>query len=81
MSNTNPCDSELLTIDEAASLMRIKPATVRDWIWKKKIAYVKFSGRVFIRRSDVEALIQAGTVPAMISRAEKGPSGSAEESR
>jgi len=81
MSNTIPCDSELLTICEAASLLRIKPATVRDWIWKKKIAYVKFSGRVFIRRSDVDALIQASIVPATTSRTEKAPSGSAEDNR
>lgn len=61
---TIPCDSELLTIDEAASLMRLKSSTLRDWVWKRKIPYVKFSGRVFIRRSDIEELIRTSLVPA-----------------
>jgi excisionase family DNA binding protein len=48
--------TDLLTVPEAAQLLRLKPITLRDWICKKRIAYVKFSGRVFLRRTDIGAL-------------------------
>jgi excisionase family DNA binding protein len=54
----------LLTVDEAAQIIRHRPSTVRAWILKKKIPYIKLARRVFIRRSDIEALIQASVVPA-----------------
>jgi excisionase family DNA binding protein len=70
MNEKNPRDADLLTVNEAASSLRLKPSTVRDWIWKKKISYVKFSGRVFIRRSDIDALIQTSIVSAGIATGE-----------
>lgn len=56
--------SELLTVTEAAALLRLQPSTVRSWILKRRIAFVKLGSRVFLRRSDCEALISAGFVPA-----------------
>ena len=55
---------DLLTIGEAASLLRLKPSTIRAWILRRKLAYVKVGRLVRIRRSDVEALITASIVPA-----------------
>jgi excisionase family DNA binding protein len=57
-------ESGLLTVAETASLLRHKPSTIRAWILRRKIPYVKLSRRVFIRRSDAEALITASLVPA-----------------
>lgn len=54
----------LLTVTEAADILRLKPSTVRAWVLHRKIAYVKLGGRVFIRRVDCEALIAASLVPA-----------------
>jgi excisionase family DNA binding protein len=62
-------DSDLLAIEEAAKFLHIKPATVRAWILARKIPYVKLGGRVFLRKSDLEALINASVVPA---KAEQG---------
>ena len=55
---------ELLTIPEAAALLRLKPSTVRAWLLKRRIAYVKLGRRVFLRRADVEELIAQSVVPA-----------------
>jgi excisionase family DNA binding protein len=57
-------DTELLTVNEAADLLRLRPSTVRAWTHHRRIPYVKFSRRVFLRRSDVEQLIKNGLVPA-----------------
>ena len=60
--------SELLTIAEAGAVLRLQPSTVRSWILKRRIPYVKLGGRVFLRRSDCEALIAASIVPAREDR-------------
>jgi excisionase family DNA binding protein len=56
--------SELLTIPEAASLLRLRPSTLRAWRQQARIPVVKLGGRVFIRKSDAEALIARSVVPA-----------------
>ncbi len=55
---------DLLTIPEAASLLRLKPSTVRAWILRRKLAYCKVGRLVRIRKFDVDALIAASVVPA-----------------
>lgn len=64
-SNGRPAMDDLLTIPEAAGLLRLKPSTLRDWISprKRKLPYYKIGGLVRIRRSDVEAVIAASLVP------------------
>ena len=56
--------SELLTIDECSRLIRLRPSTLREWLTRKRLSYVKLGRRVFIRRSDIEALISASVVSA-----------------
>jgi excisionase family DNA binding protein len=63
-----PVNESLLTVCEAAGILRLKPSTVRAWILHRKIAHVKLGSRVFIRRSDCEALIAASLVPAREDR-------------
>jgi excisionase family DNA binding protein len=64
----NPDEScELLTLPEAAERLRLKPSTLRAWILKRRIAFVKLGGRVFIRRTDVEALISRSLIPAELT--------------
>jgi excisionase family DNA binding protein len=58
-------DSELLTVPEAAALLRLKVSTIRAWVCQKRIPYVKLGGRlVRIRRSDADALVSASVVEA-----------------
>ena len=60
-------ESGLLTVAEAAQLLRLKPSTIRDWILKRRIPFVKISRRVFLRRADIEGLIASSVVPATCS--------------
>ncbi len=57
-------DSGLLTLAEAAALLRLRVSTLRAWVLRRRIPYVKVGRLVRIRRSDVEALIEASMVPA-----------------
>ena len=55
---------ELLTLPEAAERLRLKVSTLRDWVLRRRIPYVKVGRLVRVRRSDVEALISKSLVPA-----------------
>jgi excisionase family DNA binding protein len=55
--------SDLLDVEEAAAFLHVKTCTVRDWVLKKKIAYIKLGRRVFLRRPDLEKLIADSVVP------------------
>jgi excisionase family DNA binding protein len=63
--------SELVTVPEAADLLRLKPSTVRDWILKRRIPFVKLGGRVFLQRSNLELLIAESLVPADPSQVQR----------
>ena len=54
----------LLTIPEASERLGLKPATVRFWIWTRKIEHVHVGRAVRIREDTVQRIIERGTVPA-----------------
>jgi excisionase family DNA binding protein len=54
----------LLTIPEAALYVRHTISTIRAWRLQRRIPFVKFSGRVFVRQADLDALIEGHIVPA-----------------
>jgi excisionase family DNA binding protein len=56
-------DSDLLTVPEAAALLRLKPSTIRAWTCQRRIPFVKVGRLVRIRRSDLESLITGSVVP------------------
>src|SRR5438445_4224175 len=60
----NSVESELLTVPEAATFLRLKAATIRAWILHRRIPHVKLGRRVYLRRSDLKALIAASIVSA-----------------
>jgi excisionase family DNA binding protein len=55
---------ELLTVDEASEVLRLKPSTVRSWVLKRRVPFIKLGSRVFLRLGDLHALIEAGFKPA-----------------
>ena len=61
---------ELLTILEAAALLRLRPSTLRAWLLRRKIPYCKVGRLVRIRRPDLERLIADSVVPACPAAAE-----------
>jgi excisionase family DNA binding protein len=56
-------DPALLTIAEASAILRLKPSTLRAWVLRRRISYVKVGRLVRLRRADVEALIVSSLVP------------------
>jgi excisionase family DNA binding protein len=55
---------ELLTVPEAAALLRIKVSTLRAWVNQRKIKFAKIGRLVRLRRSDIEAFIASRVVVA-----------------
>jgi excisionase family DNA binding protein len=53
---------DLLTIPEAADLLRCKPSTVRAWLTQSRLSRVKVGRLTRILRQDLEAFIRAGRV-------------------
>jgi excisionase family DNA binding protein len=54
----------LLTVPETATFLRLKVSTIRAWVLKRRIPFVKLGGRVFVRKADVQELIEVSVVPA-----------------
>ena len=59
-------ENDLLTVPEAAALLRLKPSTIRAWTGQRRIPFVKVGRLVRIRRSDLESLITRSVVPIRI---------------
>jgi excisionase family DNA binding protein len=55
---------ELLNAPEAANILRLQPSTIRAWILKRKLNHLKLGGRVLLRRSDLQDLLDRCLVPA-----------------
>jgi len=53
---------DLLTIPEAAILLRVKPSTIRAWLTQSKLPRIKLGRLTRILRQDCEALVRAGRV-------------------
>src|ERR1017187_1976622 len=58
----NPETQDLLTVPESALFLRLRPSTIRAWILRRRVPYVKLGGRVCLRRADLEALIDQSVV-------------------
>jgi excisionase family DNA binding protein len=54
----------LLTLPEAAAVLRLKVSTLRAWLLRRRIPYCKVGRLVRIRRADVDSLVAASVVPA-----------------
>ena len=54
----------LLTLQEAADRLGLKLATVRFWVWQRKIETVRIGRAVRVREECVRQLIEKGTLPA-----------------
>ena len=54
----------LLTLPEAAERLGLKVATLRFWVWQRKIEFVRVGRAVRVSEAVVKQLIEQGTVPA-----------------
>ena len=55
--------ADLLTIQEASEILRLRPSALRAWILRRRIPYVKVGRLVRLRRADIEAFIVSSLVP------------------
>jgi hypothetical protein len=55
--------TQLLTVQEAAEALRIKPATVRAWLLRRQISSFRFP-------HGVDALLRDATAPVITTEAE-----------
>lgn len=53
----------LLKLEEAAERLAISLATIRAWVWQRKIEVVRIGRCVRIREETIEALISQNTIP------------------
>lgn len=56
--------ASLLTIRQAAQELALSVFTVRAWVGQRRLGAVRLGRAVRIRRSEIDRLIEQGTVPA-----------------
>jgi excisionase family DNA binding protein len=54
----------MLTVAQAASRLGIKEATLRLWIYQRKVAHVKLGRSVRVPENEIERLIKENLIPA-----------------
>ena len=54
----------LMSVEQLAEALGVKPATVRQWVWRRQIEYVKIGRSIRFRPETAEKMIEVGTVPA-----------------
>jgi excisionase family DNA binding protein len=65
MESSNQTPSELLTLAEAAKVLRVKISTIRSWkLQKTFLAFRKIGGRVLVHRDDLSRFIEQAKMPA-----------------
>jgi excisionase family DNA binding protein len=61
----------LLTCAQAGEAMGLKEATIRVWIARRKLAFVKLGRAVRVPSEAIEEMITDNTVPARAARASR----------
>jgi len=61
-------DTKLLTLEQAAERLGLKPVTVRMWASARKIARVKIGRAVRIPESEITKIVERGLIPALPER-------------
>lgn len=56
---------QLYTIGEAASILGVSVATIRQWVWLRKIESTRVGRSVRLRKDVLEALVNEGTTPVL----------------
>lgn len=65
-------NDRLLNVREAAIVLGLKPSTLYQWAYERRIAYVKIGGALRFRLSAIEKLIARSEVPPLKTTSEQG---------
>lgn len=61
--------TRLLSVDEAAERLGVKPATIRSWILRRdKLEIVKVGRLVRITEKSIDRFIEENTIPPKVHR-------------
>ena len=60
-----PVHDVMLSVDQAAERLRLKPQTVRHWLCKGRIGCFRVGGRVSIPTSEIERILGEAWRPAV----------------
>lgn len=55
----------LMTVEQFGDAVGLKPATVRQKVWRREIEFVRIGRAIRFKPETAEKLIAAGTVPAL----------------
>jgi excisionase family DNA binding protein len=58
-------NNNLLNVEEFATAVGWKPATVRQKVWRREIDFVRMGRSIRFKPETVQKLIERGTVPAL----------------
>ncbi len=58
----------LMTVEQFAQAVGLKPATVRQKVWRREIEFVRIGRAIRFRPELVDKMIEQGTVPALEQR-------------
>jgi excisionase family DNA binding protein len=57
-------EAVLLTVPEAAKRLAIKESTVKAWLLRRRLAFVRVGRSVRVPLAEIQRVIAEGTVPA-----------------
>jgi len=55
----------LMTVEQFAEVVGLKPATVRQKVWRRELEFVRIGRAIRFKPETAERLIEVGTVPAL----------------
>jgi len=58
----------LLTVEQFAEVVGLKPATIRQKIWRRQVEYVRIGRAIRFKPETADKLIEQGTIPAREAR-------------
>ncbi len=63
--SANTVRKGLMTVEQFAEAVGLRPATVRQKVWRREIDFVRIGRAIRFKPETAEKLIEAGTVPAV----------------
>lgn len=55
----------LMTVEQFAEAVGLRPATVRQKIWRRELEFVRIGRAIRFKPETVQKIIERGTVPAL----------------
>ena len=60
--------SKLLSVTEFANVVGLSPKTIRQWVWMRRVPYLRVGRAIRFRQETVEEILRRGEVPALEPR-------------